>query len=73
VLIVDEGFGTVDDQFQRGSWQRLNTIIGEKTTVVMASHNLDQLREHCTRGIVLAHGKVAVDTDINAAIKSYLS
>jgi len=73
LLIVDEGFGTVDDQFQRGAWQRLNTIIGEGTTVVMASHNLDQLREHCLRGIVLSRGKIAIDTGINAAIDYYLS
>lgn len=73
VLIVDEGFGTVDDQFQRSAWRRLSTIIGARTTVVMASHNLDQLREHCTRGIVLSRGKVAIDADINAAIESYLS
>lgn len=73
VLIVDEGFGTVDDQFQRSAWLRLNTIIGGETTVVMASHNLDQLREHCTRGIIISRGKIAVDTDINDAIESYLS
>lgn len=73
VLIVDEGFGTVDDQFQRSAWQRLDTVIGDGTTVVMASHNLEQLREHCARGIVLERGKIVVDTDINAAIDSYLS
>lgn len=72
VLIVDEGFGTVDDQFQDAAWLRLNSVIGSTTTLVMASHNLDQLRKHCSRGIVLHKGRIVVDTDIETAIGTYV-
>jgi ABC-type polysaccharide/polyol phosphate transport system ATPase subunit len=72
VLIVDEGFGTVDDQFQHAAWQRLNSVIGSTTTLIMASHNLEQLRKHCIRGIVLNKGRIIVDSDIETAIETYV-
>jgi ABC-type polysaccharide/polyol phosphate transport system ATPase subunit len=72
-LIVDEGFGTVDEQFERRAWTRLEGVIGGNTTVVMASHNLEQLQTHCTRGIVLERGQIVTDEDIDSAIKTYLS
>ena len=72
VLIVDEGFGTVDDQFQLSAWKRLEAVIGSTTTLVMASHNLDQLRKHCTRGILLNGGQIVIDSDISSVIDSYL-
>lgn len=72
VLIVDEGFGTVDDQFQHAAWVRLNSVIGSTTTLVMASHNLNQLRKYCNRGIVLNKGQIIVDSDIETAIGTYV-
>jgi len=72
VLIVDEGFGAVDDHFRHRAWQRLTSMIGSSTTVVMASHNLDQLREHCNRGIVLEKGRIVIDSDIDTAVEAYV-
>ena len=71
-LVVDEGFGTVDEQFQKRAWSRLEGVIGGDTTVVMASHNLDQIRAHCTRGVVLERGRVTCDADIETALETYL-
>jgi ABC-type polysaccharide/polyol phosphate transport system ATPase subunit len=71
-LVVDEGFGTVDEQFQKRAWSRLEGVIGGDTTVIMASHNLDQIRAHCTRGVVLEGGRVTCDANIETALETYL-
>ena len=71
-IVVDEGFGTVDEQFQKRAWSRLEGVIGGDTTVVMASHNLDQIRAHCTRGVLLQRGRVLLDADIEKVIRTYL-
>jgi ABC-type polysaccharide/polyol phosphate transport system ATPase subunit len=71
-LVVDEGFGTVDEQFQKRAWSRLEGVMGGNTTVVMASHNIDQIRAHCTRGLLLNRGRLLLDADIETTIGAYL-
>ena len=38
---------------------------------MLVSHELDQVRELCTRGIWLRDGRVALDADIDTALAAY--
>lgn len=73
VLIVDESFGAIDERFQRRAWGRLEEIVERGSVLVMASHNLDQLRTYCTRGILLSSGKLIADGPIDEVIATYAS
>lgn len=71
-LIIDEGFGTADAQFQRKTFDQIDAILNSVPFMVLASHSEAMLRTYCNRGIVLKDGKVAFDGDIEAALAFYV-
>ena len=71
VLLIDEGFGFIDEKFQRKAQTRLNDFYKSATALVIASHNFELLRQQCTRAIVLANGSVAFDGHVESAIDWY--
>lgn len=58
VLIVDEILSVGDAAFQAKSKKRMLELMGGGTTVLFVSHNIDQIREMCSRVIWLEHGRV---------------
>ena len=58
ILIVDEILSVGDAAFQEKSRQRMMEMMGGGTTVLFVSHNLEQIREMCSRVIWLEHGTV---------------
>ena len=72
ILLIDEGFGTADIEFQNKAFARLNSIYDKSPIIVMASHNLELLRSQCLRGVVIVRGKIVFDGAIGPAIDYYL-
>lgn len=70
-LLIDEGFGMADADFQSRAEQRLNQQYSTNSTVVIATHNEGILREQCNRGIVLVSGGIAFDGTIEDALEFY--
>jgi len=58
ILIVDEILSVGDAAFQEKSRRRMMEMMGGGTTVLFVSHNLEQIREMCSRVIWLEHGTV---------------
>lgn len=58
ILIVDEILSVGDADFQAKSHARMMELMGGGTTVLFVSHNLDQIREMCSRVIWLEQGTV---------------
>ena len=58
ILIVDEILAVGDERFQKKSFDRMMQLMQGGTTVLMVSHNLDQIREMCSRVIWLKNGSV---------------
>ena len=56
ILIVDEILAVGDERFQKKSYERMMQLMGGGTTVLMVSHNLEQIREMCSRVIWLEQG-----------------
>lgn len=73
ILLVDEGFGTADAQFQHKAMQRLRDMYSCAPITVLASHNLETLKENCTRGIVMSKSTIVFDGDIQEACDFYLN
>jgi lipopolysaccharide transport system ATP-binding protein len=73
ILIVDEVLAVGDAEFQRkciGKMKDVNS--GEGRTVLFVSHNLSQVHNFCTRGILLVNGQLAFSGDINKTISQYV-
>lgn len=58
ILIVDEILAVGDMEFQEKSYARMMELMSHGTTVLLVSHNLDQVRDRCDRVIWLEHGNV---------------
>ena len=70
-LIIDEGFGTADAQFQKKTFERIDSILKKVPFMVLASHNEAMIRSYCNRGIVLNETGVAFDGDVKGALSFY--
>ena len=58
VLIVDEVLAVGDAEFQEKSRKRMMELMSGGTTVLFVSHNIEQIREMCSRVVWLEHGEV---------------
>lgn len=58
ILIVDEILAVGDAQFQEKSKRSMMELMGGGTTVLLVSHDIEQVKELCRRVVWLEHGRV---------------
>jgi ABC-2 type transport system ATP-binding protein len=76
ILIIDEVLSVGDAEFQRRSSERIEQFRRDGTTIIMVSHNLDEVRRLCGRAAWLDHGSlkaVGPVTDVVAAYQEHVS
>ena len=72
ILIMDEVLAVGDVKFQKKCLGKMEDAAGyEGKTVLYVSHNMATIRQLCTRCIVLSHGKIIYDGDVETAIAVY--
>lgn len=71
VLIVDEVLSVGDAAFQEKSYKRMMELMHGGTTVLFVSHNLDQIRDMCSRVVWLEHGCVKMFGETNEVCDAY--
>jgi len=71
ILLIDEGFATADAHFQTKALERLREMYNNAPIMVLASHSIDLLKQHCQRGIVIIDGQVAFDGTLESASEFY--
>jgi cell division transport system ATP-binding protein len=65
ILLADEPTGNLDERATRGVFQLLRDINGGGTVVVMATHDLDLVRQTSYRNIELREGAIAYDSAVD--------
>ena len=70
ILAIDEVLGAGDGYFVRKCAERMRRVIGDGT-LILVSHQLDQVREYCERVIWLDSGRIVEDGPTEAVIRSY--
>jgi lipopolysaccharide transport system ATP-binding protein len=73
VLIVDEVLAVGDAQFQKKCFQRMSEIGKHGRTILFVSHNMSALRSICKRALVIDHGKLLAQGEVNHTIDHYLA
>ena len=68
VFIVDEVLAVGDVAFQMKCLEKMQAIRAEGVTIVIVSHSMAAIRLLCPRAIVVSHGSVAFDGDVEDAI-----
>ena len=73
ILVMDEVLAVGDMKFQQKCLGKMSDVSkGEGRTVLYVSHNMNTIRQLCNRCIVLDHGKIIFDGDVEEAIGIYL-
>jgi ABC-2 type transport system ATP-binding protein len=72
LLFLDEPTAALDVEARRAFWQSVRTIAEQGTTVLFATHYLEEADANATRIIVVSHGRVLAD-GTPADIKAYTS
>ncbi len=72
VLIMDEVLAVGDSHFQKKCIEKMYSVAhDENRTVLFVSHNMNSIRQLCSRCIVLNHGEKVFDGDVEGAIQVY--
>ncbi len=73
IMVMDEVLAVGDMKFQQKCLGKMGDAANtEGRTVLYVSHNMNTIRQLCTRCIVLDHGKMVFDGEVDEAIPLYM-
>jgi ABC-type polysaccharide/polyol phosphate transport system ATPase subunit len=72
ILLLDEALSAGDAGFVEKAKARMLGLLDRSQLVVLVSHDMQSLREICSRGIWLEKGRLVADGPINEVIDRYL-
>ena len=73
IMVMDEVLAVGDMKFQKKCLGKMGDEAAGGKTVLYVSHNMATIRNLCTRCIVLSHGTIVFDGDVEKAIGIYLN
>lgn len=72
LLIVDEVLSVGDFAFQEKCKERIDGMREQGTSILLVSHNIEQVREICTRAVWLEKGTVQMDGACREVTEAYV-
>ena len=73
IMVMDEVLAVGDMRFQDKCLGKMSDVSSQEgRTVLYVSHNMSTIKRLCSRCIVLDHGKLIFDGDVNDAVNIYL-
>ncbi len=73
IMIMDEVLAVGDMAFQQKCINKMRDVSNEQArTILYVSHNMNTIRQLCDRVIVLDHGKVVFNGDVEDGISVYM-
>lgn len=73
IMIMDEVLAVGDMAFQKKCLDKMSSVSRDQgRTVLYVSHNMNTIRALCNRCIVLSHGTIIFDGNVEEAISIYL-
>lgn len=73
ILLVDEILSAGDVAFQKKAKQRMMDVMDHAKILVLVLHDLNTIKEVCTRTILLKNGEIVADGSPEDVVKEYLS
>lgn len=72
ILLLDEIFSVGDSAFMLKSYEKMNQIIQQAATVILASHSMDDIMRICNKCLWLEKGEIKMIGTTNEVISKYL-
>jgi lipopolysaccharide transport system ATP-binding protein len=73
ILLVDEVLAVGDAQFQNKCLGRMSQVSRAGRTVLFVSHNMAAVKSLCSRAVLIDHGRVLADGDVDDVVNRYLT
>lgn len=71
VLILDEVLSVGDAKFRTKSLKKVQSMFQNGVTVLFVSHSIDQVKAICDKAILLDHGKIIAQGDVEEVSEIY--
>ena len=71
ILILDEVLSVGDAKFKKKSLAKVKSMFDKGVTVLFVSHNIDQVKAICNKAILLEHGKIIAQGDVEEVAEIY--
>jgi teichoic acid transport system ATP-binding protein len=71
ILLIDEALAVGDKEFRERSLTRIREIQAAAGTVIMVTHNLNEIRETCSRAVWLEQGTLKADGRVDDVLEAY--
>lgn len=71
ILLMDEVTAVGDAEFRRKCYATIERLLSEGRTLVLVSHNENDLTRFCSRGLYFDGGQLRLDGTIRAALDAY--
>ncbi len=71
VLVLDEILAVGDLGFQLKCFERIRRFRDSGKTILLVTHDMNNVHEHCERAILIDHGSIVVDGSPDEAIAMY--
>jgi len=73
ILLVDEVLAVGDAEFQHKCFDHIEKLRQDKATIVLVTHDLENVRRFCDRAVLLDHGVIAAEGKPQKVVDEYLS
>ena len=74
IMVMDEVLAVGDMKFQQKCLDKMNDVSKEDgRTILYVSHNMNTIRQLCSRCVVLEKGQIIFDGDVEAAVQVYMN
>ena len=71
ILILDEVLSVGDAKFKKKSEKKIRSMMKDDVTVLFVSHNINQVRAICNKAIILDHGTLVAQGDVEQMCDLY--
>ena len=71
VLVIDEVLAVGDERFQKKCMDRIARFRNDRKTLIVTSHDAEQIKALCDEVLVLDEGRVMIQSDPHTALATY--
>lgn len=72
ILIVDEVLAVGDFKFQQKCQDRMQEMLDGGTTLILVSHNIDDIKRLCDHAVWIDHGNLVMAGEVDEVCDSYI-
>lgn len=72
ILLIDEILAVGDQHFQEKCFNKLKELKREGKTIVIVTHNMNQVKQFCDRAVWLYKGEIRKDGPVGEVLEEYL-